>query len=60
MSPRRLILGAQLRYTRARRELDALHAALGGVCGAVAGLALALIVVRPLLSLLPGWAGVWR
>lgn len=49
-----------LGHTRAEVQMNMLHAALGGAMAAIGGTALALIVVRPLLSLIPGWESVWR
>lgn len=44
---------------RALSQLDALHSAIGGVLGSVGGLAIGVILIRPILYLC-GLEGEWQ
>lgn len=47
-------------HPRATAQLATLQSAAAGLAGCAGGLAIALIVMRPLLALIPGWEGVWQ
>ncbi|WP_404480022.1 hypothetical protein [Novosphingobium sp. BL-52-GroH] len=46
-------------HPRALSQLDLLQSALGGAMGSICGLAIGLIIIRPLLALV-GFEGAWR